>query len=570
MNIIITKHQAECVGFEKFELYGLNDRSWGWRKNTKCTLDLDALERHKLDQLEKIFTEANAKFPRGIHGVSKHIDDIRMWKDALDGAMDGTAVKNLRQLQAAMTEFLRTIPGHRVYQKDEKLGQWLAYYVSSISYKAEYWTTDWNGRRYKVEAELTLKLEHDHGTDGKTETEKEWTGERSVAGQTVQEALRDRGLFPETDELRAMYEKQIGKFKKWFRSIGKQLLANGEATFQTTKKDDDDYWWRAQTRTFKLANARVVVDVLKEGDQGENEDDGEDEEEDEHSKSSFWKVKRVNEETGEEETVQEPYERPIHPYLRVFHLSKHMQLTLHISSLKRYKYDRKIIKKLVIDEERKSLIKLLVNHDEQKYKDIVGEKGGGAIVLLCGPPGVGKTLTAEVYAESEKRALYSVQCAQLGTTAEEMENELMKVMARAQRWKAVLLLDECDVYVRKRGRDIVQNAIVGVFLRVLEYQNAVMFLTTNRPKDVDDAVASRCIAKIVYKVPNEDEQKEIWRVLSKTTGATMSEEAIEEVAKTYPGLSGRDVKQLLKLSMLVTDGPITAKTVAFVKQFKSA
>jgi len=308
--------------------------------------------------------------------------------------------------------------------------------------------------------------------------------------------------------------------------------------------------------------------VLKEGDSGETEDEGE---EDDEYKSKFWKVKVTNEETGEVENVAEPYERPIHPYLRVFHLSKHMQLTLHISALKKYKYDRKIIKKLVIDEERKALVKLLVNHNDQKYQDIVGDKGGGAIVLLCGPPGVGKTLTAEVFAESEKRALYSVQCAQLGTTAEEMENELMKVMARAQRWNAVLLLDECDVYVRKRGKDIIQNAIVGVFLRVLEYQNAVMFLTTNKPNDVDDAVASRCIAKITYKVPTEEEQRRIWRVLADTTGAKMTDDEIGVAASQHPGLSGRDVKQLLKLAMLVLpDQPITAKAVKFVKQFKSA
>jgi hypothetical protein len=501
--------------------------------------------------------------------MKKVLSDIAMYREMLVTTASGVKLKNLRQAEVALSAHMKLVPGHRVYRQDVE-GNWLAFYVSSLRYSPERYV---KGRRgepgYTVPAELNLFLEFDHGTDGRCTTSVTWTGENTVHGQTVEQMLTQKELYTETDELRAKYLKTSKRFRKWFRSIGMQLLANGSAEFKTTKTKDDDYWWRAQTRTFKLVNARVVVDVLKEGDTGETEDDGEDEDDDAYN-SEYWKIKAVNEETGEEEEVPEPYERPVHPFLRVFHLSKHMQLTLHISCLKRYKYSRKIIKKLVIDEERKALIKLLVNHREQKYSDIIGDKGGGAIVLLCGPPGVGKTLTAEVYAESEKCALYSVQCAQLGTTAIAMENELMKVMARAQRWGAVLLLDECDVYVRQRGKDIQQNAIVGVFLRVLEYQNAVMFLTTNRPGDVDDAVASRCIAKIQYKVPDEDQQRKIWRVLVDTTSASMTEEEIALTASQNPDLSGRDVKNLLKLAMLVSDGPITAKTIAFVKQFKAA
>ena len=38
------------------------------------------------------------------------------------------------------------------------------------------------------------------------------------------------------------------------------------------------------------------------------------------------------------------------------------------------------------------------------------------------------------------------------------------------------------------------NAVVGVFLRVLEYFNGLLFLTTNRIDDIDEAIVSRCIA----------------------------------------------------------------------------
>ena len=98
-----------------------------------------------------------------------------------------------------------------------------------------------------------------------------------------------------------------------------------------------------------------------------------------------------------------------------------------------------------------------------------------------------------------QRPLYSVQCSQLGLEPADLERELLKIFTRAARWNAILLLDEADVYIHRRGSDIQQNAIVGVFLRVLEYYSGVMFLTTNRAELVDDAIASRCLARIDYQ-----------------------------------------------------------------------
>ncbi len=132
-----------------------------------------------------------------------------------------------------------------------------------------------------------------------------------------------------------------------------------------------------------------------------------------------------------------------------------------------------------------------------------------------------------------------------------------------------MLLDEADVYVHQRGDNMHQNAIVGVFLRILEYQNAVLFMTTNRPDDVDDAIASRCIARIPFRVPSTDEQIRIWRILAAGSQANISEATIKAVAIANPALSGRDVKNLLKLAMLINGTePISPSTIDFVKQFK--
>src|SRR2546427_156841 len=51
-----------------------------------------------------------------------------------------------------------------------------------------------------------------------------------------------------------------------------------------------------------------------------------------------------------------------------------------------------------------------------------------------------------------------------------LEQQLVKVLDIAFTWKAVLLLDEADIYLEKRSKsDLGRNAMTGIFLRQLEY-----------------------------------------------------------------------------------------------------
>lgn len=68
------------------------------------------------------------------------------------------------------------------------------------------------------------------------------------------------------------------------------------------------------------------------------------------------------------------------------------------------------------------------------------------------------------------------------------------------RWKAILLLDEADVFLESRERQHLQhNTLVSVFLRQLEYFQGVMILTTNRVTAFDEAVQSRVHLGIKYE-----------------------------------------------------------------------
>jgi SpoVK/Ycf46/Vps4 family AAA+-type ATPase len=128
-----------------------------------------------------------------------------------------------------------------------------------------------------------------------------------------------------------------------------------------------------------------------------------------------------------------------------------------------------------------------------------------------------------------------------------MENALKDVLTRAQRWGAVMLIDEADVYIKRREDDMTMNAVVGVFLRVLEYFNGLLFLTTNRVDDIDEAIVSRCIAVIKYYPPDRDARRKIWRVMVDQFELDVDDDMIIRLVDLFPAATGRDIKGLAKL-----------------------
>jgi SpoVK/Ycf46/Vps4 family AAA+-type ATPase len=271
-----------------------------------------------------------------------------------------------------------------------------------------------------------------------------------------------------------------------------------------------------------------------------------------------------------EETV---WKLPIHPVYEMFDLDEHADYRVHVNNAEPYVYDDTVDQKLILPKDVKDFLTILIEHSKNKFEDIVGGKEGGTIVLIEGVPGVGKTLTAEVYSEKMHRPLYKVQSSQLGITAEKVEEQLKEVLKRAERWGAILLIDEADVYIHERGNDIRQNAIVGVFLRVLEYYKGVLFMTTNRGTLTDDAIISRTTARFTYEMPSEDDQIRMWKVMSDQNEVGLTDADILRIVKAMPNLSGRDIKNLLKLSMVMAvnqNGRVTPDIVKFVAKFKQS
>ncbi|RMJ07908.1 hypothetical protein CDV36_012492 [Fusarium kuroshium] len=176
-------------------------------------------------------------------------------------------------------------------------------------------------------------------------------------------------------------------------------------------------------------------------------------------------------------------------------------------------------------------------------QDIIYGKGRGLVIQLHGVPGVGKTATAEAVAMEYRKPLFVITCGDLGLSPREVEESLTEIFRLAHLWHCVLLLDEADVFLAQRSRfDLTRNALVSVFLRILEYYNGILFLTTNRVGTLDEAFKSRIHMSLYYPPLNRTQVTLILK---------MNLEKLADIEKERQALTGEQE--------LVIDGPsITA------------
>eukprot|EP01125_Pyxidicula_operculata_P001198 TRINITY_DN11136_c0_g1_i1.p1 TRINITY_DN11136_c0_g1~~TRINITY_DN11136_c0_g1_i1.p1 ORF type:complete len:693 (-),score=151.38 TRINITY_DN11136_c0_g1_i1:47-2071(-) len=234
-----------------------------------------------------------------------------------------------------------------------------------------------------------------------------------------------------------------------------------------------------------------------------------------------------------------------------------------VSNLADIKYDDQAFDKLVFPQDRKQLIKSLVENSNKSFTDVISGKGGGCIFLLHGSPGVGKTLTAEAIAEFLRRPLYSVSVGELGTNTEQLEKHLSDILNLAGTWNAVVLIDEADIFLEKRTEnDIVRNAMVGIFLRLLEYHQGVLFLTTNRVKCFDSAFHSRISVALKYSDLNEESRKQIWINLMEAAKI----DGIDVDKLTKYNLNGRQIRTTLRLAQSLAHSSNEKTSIKHIEQ----
>ena len=251
------------------------------------------------------------------------------------------------------------------------------------------------------------------------------------------------------------------------------------------------------------------------------------------------------------------------PMVRGYALKNKKWMEFFVEDIGEIQFDSGAFDSLVLAQDHKELI-LAFAQSQVKFKDsfddIISGKGKGIIMLLSGGPGIGKTLTAESVAEEMRAPLYIMSAGDLGGHPHEIENTLTQVLSMVANWNAVLLLDECDVFLEARNsRDMHRNRIVSIFLRMLEYYEGILFLTTNRVEQMDAAFRSRIHISLEYPPLDAAARAGVWRTfLARAAGPAgggdeAAHDVTEEEVAALSGLvlNGREIKNVLKTGNLL-------------------
>ncbi|KAJ9639789.1 hypothetical protein H2204_003582 [Knufia peltigerae] len=267
------------------------------------------------------------------------------------------------------------------------------------------------------------------------------------------------------------------------------------------------------------------------------------------------------------------------PTLTCFHIDSWKRYHININKLKPIVWTSNAIERIIMDETKKKTLRRLVKNyvsEGMRGGDIITNKGRGLTIILYGPSGVGKTLTAECLAEHVKMPLLPLSVGSLVSDDDLVEENLREAFNNASRLKAILLLDEADVVLEARSfEDVRRNGIVSIFLRQLEYYNGILFLTTNRITTMDVAFQSRIQLAISYEELGADARERIWRSLLDTAIVDVTESEKSAIERAIPALAqerlnGRQIRNTLTQANLLARDDFSSECKVQLKHIKEA
>ena len=179
---------------------------------------------------------------------------------------------------------------------------------------------------------------------------------------------------------------------------------------------------------------------------------------------------------------------------------------------------------LVLPEAQLSILRQIAAHLRQRQTVIdrwgfgaQGNRGLGLASLFAGESGTGKTLAAEVLANTLQLDLYRIDLsAVVSKYIGETEKNLRKVFDAAEDCGAILLFDEADALFGKRtevrdSHDRYANIEVSYLLQRMEAYRGLAILTTNLKASLDSAFTRRLRFVVQFPFPDYDQRVALWK-----------------------------------------------------------
>lgn len=165
-------------------------------------------------------------------------------------------------------------------------------------------------------------------------------------------------------------------------------------------------------------------------------------------------------------------------------------------------------------------------------------------ILLAGPPGTGKTMTASVIAHELRLPLYVVLMERVVTKyMGESSTKLRMVFDKIREYRGVYLFDEFDAIGAERGlgNDVGEmRRILNSFLQFVEQDpsDSILVAATNNLPLLDQALFRRFDDVLYYSLPNNEETKHL---IENALGMFRGKLSVEKLIPASEGLSHAEI-----------------------------
>ncbi|KIW90878.1 uncharacterized protein Z519_08661 [Cladophialophora bantiana CBS 173.52] len=244
------------------------------------------------------------------------------------------------------------------------------------------------------------------------------------------------------------------------------------------------------------------------------------------------------------------------PTVRGYSLDLNVWMHLRIDYLRKIQWNANAFESLALPGNYKRLLLAFAETQRDsaaQFDDVIEGKGKGMVVLLEGPPGLGKTLTASSVAEKMKVPIFKIASGQMKSDPGTIKAALQDAFLMTKSWKGIILLDEADIFLERRSvNDLDRNQLVSVFLQHLEYFEGTIFLTTNRVECIDPAFESRIHLSLSYPELTQELRHKIWKNFiqrMKVDTTQITDAHLDKFAAL--DLNGRQIKNTVKMAGLL-------------------
>ncbi|WP_432666850.1 AAA family ATPase [Wukongibacter baidiensis] len=238
---------------------------------------------------------------------------------------------------------------------------------------------------------------------------------------------------------------------------------------------------------------------------------------------------------------------------------------------------------LILAEEQKKLLKDACNQVKNRY--VVYEEWGfgkkvaygkGLSIICAGPPGTGKTMSAQVMANELNLELYKIDLSQVVSKyVGETEKNLHVIFEEASLSNAILFFDEGDALFGKRSEvrssnDRFANIETSYLLQKIEEYEGVTILTTNFLKNIDKAFLRRINFIVNFPFPDSISRKKIWEITLPDKAPIENDMDFEFLADTFE-VAGGNIKNIIEYSAFLAaqeKEKITMRHILFAAKYE--